>query len=135
MEQITVRLSTEVIEELDRIAEESDRSRAEVIRDELNPGEDADEVERLRNELAATRDEYETEIKELKAEYESEIEDLKNENERLQRQLIATNKRVEEHTDLVRTVERQQSLAERKARAGLLTKTKWALFGMSDEDE
>lgn len=40
MKQITVRLN----EELDRIAEDSGRSRAEVIRDELNSLEDTSEV-------------------------------------------------------------------------------------------
>lgn len=76
---------------------------------------------------------HEEEIEELRAQYEERIEHLESENDRLQRQLVATNKRVDQHTELIRTVERQQSLAERKARAGLLTKTKWALFGMSDD--
>lgn len=41
----------------------------------------------------------------------------------------------EEHTELVRAVKEEQSLAKWKAEAGLWTKTKWALFGMSDESD
>lgn len=92
-------------------------------------------VQECEDELTSTREEHEREIEELKAQYEERIESLETENERLHRQLAATNKRVDQHQELVRTVERQQSLAERKARAGLLTKTKWALFGMSDEPD
>lgn len=39
----------------------------------------------------------------------------------------------EEHTELVRAVESERSLAERKARAGLLAKAKWMFFAMSDD--
>ena len=63
-----------------------------------------------------------------------QYDDLKRENERLRNEKRTIIEQREEHTELVRTVERQQSLAERKARAGLLTKTKWALFGMSDDE-
>ena len=160
MEQITVRLSTEVIEELDRIAEESNRSRAEVIRDELNPGEDADEVDRLRNELALTREEYETEIEnlkaeheseleELKAQYEEEIDDLENEIERvradrddLKRQLRETNRRVDQHQELLEYVEEQREIERYRGRreqmldqAGMLTRWKWKFTGVPVEDQ
>ena len=55
MEQITVRIAEDTLEELDRIAEESNRSRAEVIRDVLNSREDSSEVDRLRDELDRAR--------------------------------------------------------------------------------
>lgn len=86
-------------------------------------------------EIESLKAEHESEMDNMKAQYEERIENLETENERLHRQLAATNKRVDQHQELVRTVERQQSLAERKARAGLLTKTKWVLFGMSDDPD
>lgn len=91
-------------------------------------GEHEEQIEKIRQE-------HEAEIEEIRQEHEEQIADLERENERLQRQLIATNKRVEEHTELVRTVERQQSLAERKASAGVLTRAKWWLVGMSDDEK
>lgn len=160
MEQITVRLSTEVIEKLDRIAEESNRPRAEVVRDELNPGEDAAKVDRLRDELASTREEYEAEIEnlkaeheseleELKAQYEEEIDDLETEIERvradrddLKRQLRETNRRVDQHQELLEYVEEQREIERYRGRreqmldqAGMLTRWKWKFTGVPVEDQ
>lgn len=106
MKQITVRLSEELIGELDRIAENSDRSRAEVIRDELNSLEKPSEVERLRTEV-----------------------------ERLRREKRLILEHREENTELVNAVKEERSLAKRKAEAGLWTKTKWALFGMDSKED
>lgn len=117
------------------------------LRDAYDQLQECEErVQEYEDELTSIRDEHEAEIEELKAEHESEmdnvkaqyeerIESLETENERLHRQLAATNKRVDQHQELVRTVERQQSLAERKASAGVLTRTKWWLVGMGDEKE
>jgi hypothetical protein len=40
----------------------------------------------------------------------------------------------EEHTELVRAVGEERSLAERQAAAGVATRAKWWLFGMGDND-
>ena len=58
----------------------------------------------------------------------NETKELKKENERLQRQLIATNKRVEEHTELVEYVEEERSWRS----AGLGTRLKWWMFGRDE---
>lgn len=57
------------------------------------------------------------------------------ENKRLHRERRQLLEQREENTELVKAVKEKRSLAKRRAEAGLLTKTKWALFGMKDEDE
>lgn len=111
MEQITVRLDEELIEELDDMAEESNRSRAEVIRDELNSREDA---EQLRSELER-----------MQSEYESEIEYLENQVERLQRTNLKILEHREEKTDLQVYVDRRREWEE----ANWFTRQKWKFFG------
>ena len=116
MQRVSVKLEEDMVDRLDGLADEHGVTRSDVIRDTLDDGLNTDD---------------DAEIQHL----EDEIEDLKRENERLRNEKRTIIQQREEHTDLVRTVERQQSLAERKARAGLLTKTKWAIFGMSDEED
>lgn len=58
----------------------------------------------------------------------NETKELEKENERLKRQLIATNKRVEEHTELVEYVEEERSWRS----AGLGTRIKWWVFGRDE---
>lgn len=67
------------------------------------------------------------------AELQQRIEELERENQRLKNEKRTIIQQREEHTELVNTVERQQSLAERKASAGVLTRAKWWLVGMDDE--
>lgn len=66
-------------------------------------------------------------------------DDLKTERDRLQRELAATNRRVDEHQELVRYVEEERSLRERReAResAPVWRRAKWWMFGApADEDE
>lgn len=76
--------------------------------------------------MIRARDEY--------ADLEERVARLEAENERLRREKRLILEQRQEHTDLVRAVENDRTLAERKARAGLLTKAKWALFGMSDDE-
>lgn len=90
--------------------------------------------EELQQRVDKRVEELQQRAAEREAELQQRIDRLETENERLnaeKRQILAQR---EEHTELVRTVERQQSLAERKAHAGLLTKTKWVLFGMPDNE-
>lgn len=111
MEQITVKLPDDTAELLEDVAESQfDGNRSEAVRELLRRG--------------------------------TEYDDLKRENERLQQQLAATNRRVDQHTELVEYVREEreiqrsrQSLEERKAKAGVLTRAKWWLVGMSDENE
>lgn len=85
-------------------------------------------------EIADLKDQYEEKIGEMLAEYESEIERLEADRDRLRDEKRLLLERREEHTELVNAVKEEQSLAKRKAEAGLWTKTKWALFGMKDEE-
>jgi hypothetical protein len=40
----------------------------------------------------------------------------------------------EEHTDLVKAVERERTIQERKAEAGIVTRAKWLITGMPNEE-
>ena len=71
----------------------------------------------------------------MRDEYEKQIEELEREIERTHREKRLVLEQREEHTELVNTVKEEQSLAKRKAEAGLWTKTKWALFGMNTDEE
>lgn len=71
-----------------------------------------------------------------------EYEDVHTENERLRRELQAANRRVDEHQELVRYVETERSIQERReqrerrrAEAGVLKRAKWWLVGMRDAAE
>ncbi|WP_227380229.1 hypothetical protein [Haladaptatus halobius] len=46
---------------------------------------------------------------------------------------MAANSRIDASNELVERVEEEQSLARRKAEAGLVTRAKWTLFGMDVE--
>ena len=68
------------------------------------------------------------------AERERRIRDLKRERDRLQNEKRLILEQRDETTDLVRTAERQQDWIEKQAKAGLVRKAKWALFGMPDDE-
>jgi uncharacterized coiled-coil DUF342 family protein len=112
MDSITIRLPEETLEEIEQEAESRDLSKSEVIR-----------------EWFRERDELQSEYEELQSEYE----ELQTECDRLHRERRQLLEHREEHTELVRTVERQQSLAERKASAGLMTRAKWWFTGVPAE--
>jgi Arc/MetJ-type ribon-helix-helix transcriptional regulator len=117
MRQITVRLPDDMIEELDREADErAFDSRAGRIREVL-AGRGGDP-------------ELQTEVDELR----DECERLRTEVERLQRERRQLLEVREENTALVSVAERQQSLAERKAQASIFKKAKWAITGMPSGD-
>ena len=131
MDSITIRLPKETLEEISSEAERRDISKSEVIREWFRK---RDELQSECAELRTECEQLQTECDRLRDEYEEQIDELEREIERVHREKRLILEQREEHTELVNTVERQQSLAERKARAGLLTKTKWALFGMKDEE-
>lgn len=62
-----------------------------------------------------------------------ELHEAESRVHELRTKLEAANSRIDASNELVRAVEREQTLAERRAKAGLGTKLKWAVFGM-DED-
>jgi predicted nucleic acid-binding Zn-ribbon protein len=70
-----------------------------------------------------------------------EYDDLKNERDRLERQLVATNSRIDDVTELVTYVDAQRELEryrERRERkldqAGVLTRAKWWVTGVPVDD-
>jgi protein subunit release factor A len=62
------------------------------------------------------------------------VSELEETVERLEREKRLILEERDEHTQLVRAVEQEQSLAEERAQAGLATRVKWWLFGR-DEGE
>jgi hypothetical protein len=62
------------------------------------------------------------------------VADLEQQVERLQREKRLILEEREEHSQLVRAVEQEQSLAEERAQAGLATRARWWLFGRDEED-
>lgn len=144
MKTVTVRFAEEYAETLDDEAEKAGLSRAEYLRELIDQGREApairDELDETRTELQKMSDELDTirdeldETKDELAAVEGERDAAQARADNLRDQLAATNRRVDQHQDLVRTVERQQSLAERKASAGVLTRAKWWLVGMGDEE-
>lgn len=132
MDSITIRLQDETLARIENEAEQRDLSKSKVIRGWFA---DRDELQREYERLQSERDELQAECNRLRDEYEEQIEELEREIERTHREKRLVLEQREEYTDLVKTVERQQSLAERKAGAGLWTKTKWALFGMDTDEE
>jgi predicted nuclease with TOPRIM domain len=79
--------------------------------------------------LIAEYDETRREYDRLKSEYEelqTELEAVKNERNTLIRDR-------EEKQELVKYVEHERSNEQRWRQAGLLTKAKWSLFGMDDD--
>lgn len=118
MQQITVRLAEDDIEELDAEADERGDSRSEYIREIIaSRHDDAEEVARLQAEVA---------------DYEDEVTHLQAKVDDLQRQLQQANTRIDASNELVEAVQQEQSLQRQKAEAGLATRAKWWLFGMDE---
>jgi chromosome segregation ATPase len=110
MEQITLRIPSDTLEEVESEADEEGKTRSEYLRDVID-----------------SRHEHE--------ELRTEVERLRTEVERKERRVEAVLEQREEHTDLVRAVEREQSLQERKAKAGVVTRLKWWATGMPDDSD
>jgi chromosome segregation ATPase len=69
-------------------------------------------------------------VRELERQLAEAERDL--ERVRQEKRLILAER--EEHQDLVRAVEQEQSIQERRAMAGVLTRAKWWLTGMDEEE-
>lgn len=127
MPRLTITVTEEQSDLLDEKAGDDGEyeSKSEAVRDFIQRYEDMDERERERKREHA---------REL-AELERRIKELETENARLHRERRQLLEQREENTELVKAVKEERSLAKRKAQAGLWTKTKWALFGMSDDED
>lgn len=120
MQPTTVRLDDETLAEVDTEAKEQGLSRSDYIR-----------------ELIKTRHDYDR----LQNDYEEQLRDYEQTIERLQNEKRLILEQREEHTELVEYVEEERSMQrrredreQRRAQAGVLTRTKWWLTGMPDDD-
>ena len=105
----TVTLPDDLAEHVDDVRSSPDDSDAQAIRDCIERSMQLDGCER-------------------------ELQTAKARVADLERQLMTANQRIDSANDLVRAVEREQSLEERRARAGLATRARWWLIGMDDGD-
>lgn len=129
MKQITLRVQPEVKEALEGEASENGKTLSEYMRtlidDRHDNGVDDSEYERLQAEYDRLQEEHDR--------LQSKHDDLQTEVERVRREKRQILEQREEHTELVKTVERERSLMERKQQAGIVTRAKWLLTGMPDE--
>lgn len=99
-------------------------SKSEAVRHFIDQYEEIEEHDRERQRA------HDRELAEL----EREIRDLRTENERLRREKRMILEQREEHTDLVRAIERETTMEERRAQAGVFTRAKWWFTGMPDDE-
>lgn len=135
MEQITLRLSADTLEDVEAEAAEHDRSRSEHLREVVDSRhDDPPEVERLREERDALREQVadlQTELEQLERDRQS----AEAEVDELTSKLAAAHERIDTTNELVRVAESDLSVRERKQRAGVLTRARWWLTGMDDDEE
>ena len=113
MEQITLRLREETIEEVESEAEEAGVSRSERLR-----------------EAVESRNEHEAEVERLR----EEVDDLRTEVERLRSEKRALIDDREERTELVEYVEQEKTLQQERLEASAVERAKWWLFGRDVDD-
>jgi predicted DNA-binding protein len=127
MEQITLRLPSELLEEVEEEASEHDTSRSEYLRDVIESRHEPDEdAQRTREEAERLREESER--------LRSELDHLETQLERLRSEKQMILKQREENTELVKWADEQRSLQERRLRASAWDRLKWSLFGMKDSE-
>jgi Arc/MetJ-type ribon-helix-helix transcriptional regulator len=63
----------------------------------------------------------------------NEIEELHNKVDRLEREKQMILEHREEHTDLVESIQREESRQDRLAKASVFTRAKWWLTGMPNQ--
>ena len=115
MKRITPQVRTEHIDYIKEVKSEID--------------EDISEAEAIRR-IFDQAIHCESRVKHL----ESDLHQAEARIEELRSKLVATTERVDASNELVRVVEQEQSLQKKRAQAGLWTKTKWTLFGMSEDE-
>ena len=130
MEQITVRIPEDVLEQIEDEAEEDPYvdSRSEYIRKLIEGRHDPDaEAERLREEAADLEAECER-LRDRVAELERDVERVQNE-----KRLILEDR--EEKQELVRYVRSERTEQQRWRQASLATRLRWRITGMPADDE
>ena len=141
MEQITLRIQSDVLESIDSEAVEHGISRSEHIRNILetrNKHGDAKQLRQRVDDLDAERDQLVDEVEQLETtitELEAEIETLEARNTDLTNQLAEANRRIDAANELVRYVDDERSAQQRWREAGLLGKMKYTVFGMPGGNE
>jgi metal-responsive CopG/Arc/MetJ family transcriptional regulator len=97
-----------------------------------------DQLERLETRVEETdADSRSAALRQLLDEYEdvtAECEELHTRCERLEREKRLVLEEREEKAELARYAEEQRTRQQRKDEAGLGTRAKWWLFGMSDSE-
>lgn len=63
-----------------------------------------------------------------------EYDEIERDRDRLERQYRQLIERQEERQELVRYVEQERTLEEKRRRAGVVTRAKWWLRGMPDDE-
>jgi septal ring factor EnvC (AmiA/AmiB activator) len=136
MPQISLRLDDDLLETLDAEADDRDVPRSKHIRDMLESRkrqrELEHELEQMREKLATARDQA-ADVEELT----EQVEELERENERLHRERRQLLEQREEHTELVRYAEQQQSVIERQEErrdAPVWRRAKWWMLGRSNDE-
>jgi predicted transcriptional regulator len=117
----SVSLNDELTSYVDEIASSAGENNAEAIRETIRHAkEQGNQIETLEGEkkrLSNRVDELETELERVKNEKRLMLEDR------------------DEKQELVRYVEQERSAEQRWREAGLTTRLKWRVFGMSSGDE
>jgi|APHM01.1.fsa_nt_gi bZIP transcription factor. len=141
MEQITLRIQSDVLDSIDSEAVEHGISRSEHIRNIVktrNKHGDAKQLRQRVDDLEAKRDQLIDEVEQLEktiTEVEAEIETLEARNTDLTNQLAEANRRIDAANELVRYVDDERSAQQRWREAGLFRKMKYTVLGMPTHDE
>lgn len=110
-QKISVSLGEKQVGRIEQVVGSEYRNRSEAVRDLIEKGF-----------------QYDDRVEEL----EREIEDVRRENDRLRKQLAATNRRVDQHQELVEYVQEERSVAQRREQrreAPAWRRAKWWLLG------
>lgn len=152
MDQVTLRVSADTKESLQREANEADKTLSEYMRDLIaNRNQDSElaerherlreDHERLRTDHDRLQDEFErvqSENETLQAEHErlqEENEHLHEENERLQREKRMILENQEDRAALVEYVEDERQLDKKREHANLFQRAKWWVTGVPKDEE
>jgi metal-responsive CopG/Arc/MetJ family transcriptional regulator len=63
----------------------------------------------------------------------AEYDEIRQERDRLERQYRQLVEQREEHTELVEYVQQERTIEQQRRQAGIVTRTKWWLFGVNED--
>lgn len=138
MENIGIRVTEEMLEQLDNEAQKQDVSRSEYIRTILS---NRHETNQIQTEYEEKLNNHKNKIEDLK----EQLENVKQERDRIQRQLRETNKRIDNVDEVVNYVkeekeinkirrEREKKLDKIKS-APIWKRAKWKILGIPNQME